>query len=132
MTQQTSFIALQGHEFMNLITFRKTGVAVTTPVWFVEEGGKLYVMTGKDAGKVKRIRANGRAHVGPSDRTGKSLGPVVEAQARILSPDEANYADALLTKKYGIQKRMFDLAGKLRGGMAARTYLEIAPIENRD
>jgi hypothetical protein len=128
--QQTPFVALQGHEFMNLITFRKTGVAVTTPVWFTEEGGKLYVMTGKDAGKVKRIRANGRAQVGPSDRAGKPLGPLVEARARILSPDEARHADALLTRKYGFQKRLFDLAGMFRGGMDGRAYLEIAPVDN--
>lgn len=128
MTQTTApFPALQDQQFMNLTTYRKNGDAVVTPVWFAQEGETLYVMTGAEAGKVKRIRNSGRVQVGPSDRAGKPLGPTIWAKARVLAGDEVQQADKLLGKKYGLQKKMFDAAAALRGGMASRAYLAIVP-----
>ncbi|MBC8161035.1 MAG: PPOX class F420-dependent oxidoreductase [Roseiflexaceae bacterium] len=122
MPTSTSFAALSGHEFMNLTTYRKSGEAMVTPVWFAQDGDTLYVMTSKDAGKVKRIRNTARVQIGPSDRSGKPLGPVELAQGRVLAGQEAKKADELLSKKYGLMKKMFDLAGSLRGG---RDFLAI-------
>jgi general stress protein 26 len=51
-------IPVQGKKYISLTTFRKNGVGVPTPVWFGENGDKLYVMTRSDMGKVKRIRNN--------------------------------------------------------------------------
>ncbi len=128
MTNKQPFSLLQGQQFMNLITFRKTGQSVITPVWFAEDGDQLYVMTGAEAGKVKRIRNNGRAEVGPSDRAGKPLGPTVPAAAQVLTDAASRErANALLNKKYGIMKRAFDLMGMLRGGNANRAFLVIKP-----
>ncbi|MFM7677639.1 MAG: PPOX class F420-dependent oxidoreductase, partial [Roseiflexaceae bacterium] len=70
-----AFDALANQEFMNLITQRKSGADVATPVWFAQDGDRLYVMTGRTAGKVKRIRNNPRVQVAPSDRAGTPLGP---------------------------------------------------------
>ncbi len=50
--------AIAGQKYISLITFRKSGVAVPTPVWFVELNRKLYVITRNDSGKYKRIRNN--------------------------------------------------------------------------
>ena len=44
---------IRGQKYISLTTFRKNGVAVATPVWFGEEGDKLYVMTRSDMGKDK-------------------------------------------------------------------------------
>ena len=109
-----AFENLQAQQFMNLITFRKSGVEVRTPVWFVQDGTSLYVMTGKDAGKIKRIRNNPSIVVEPSDRTGKTLGVAVTA-------------NALLNQKYGFMKRMFDLIALLNGGLKNRAYVVITP-----
>ena len=46
---------IQGRQYMSLISFRKNGTAVPTPVWFSEKDDKLYVMTRSDSGKYKRI-----------------------------------------------------------------------------
>lgn len=127
MTQTTAFSTLQNQEFMNLATYRKSGDAVVTPVWFAQEGDTLYVMTGAEAGKIKRIRNNGRVQVGPSDRGGKPLGPVMWAEARVITGAEAEKADKLLNKKYGLMKKMFDVAGAFRGGAASRAYLALGP-----
>jgi len=124
---ETAFAHLQGHQFMSLTTFRKTGEAVPTPVWFAQEGDKLYVMTQPDSGKVKRIRNNAQVEVAPSDVRGSVLGGTHEAMARILPPDEAHQADRALTKKYGIQKHLFTLLMRLR--RKSFVYLELTPME---
>ena len=118
-----AFANLQGHQFMKLTTFRKTGVAVPTPVWFAQEGDRLYVTTQPDAGKIKRIRHTARVLVEPCTVRGDSLGPSVEARARELDAREGEQANRALTRKYGIQKRLFDLFGMF--SRAQRTYLEI-------
>jgi PPOX class probable F420-dependent enzyme len=76
----------RSQQFMNLITYRKSGQAVRTPVWFVQDGTKLYD-DGEGAGKIKRIRNNPRIVVEPSDRTGKSLGATQPAHAQVTVRD---------------------------------------------
>ncbi len=126
--QTTSYFAgLHRHEFANLITFRKNGQPVVTPVWFAERNGKLYVMTTANAGKVKRIRNNPQVEVGPSDRAGKPLGPTVTARARILPPEEVKVAREALDDKYGLMKAMFDFFMNVRG--VERAWIEISPAE---
>ncbi len=124
-TAQSPFDGLRDQQYMNLITFRKNGEAIKTPVWFVQEGERLYVMTFNNSGKVKRIRNNGRVDVGPSDRAGKPLGTTVTARARVLPASENKRANDLLNKKYGLQKRAFDVVLNLR--RTERAYVEITP-----
>jgi uncharacterized protein len=115
-------------QFINLTTFRKSGIAVVTPVWFAESVGRLYVFTSGESGKVKRIRANGRAEVAACDMRGVALGPQYEARARILPPEQRQRVEALVTRKYGIMKRAFDLMHTLSGAIRKRVYLEIELI----
>ena len=123
-----AFDALANQQFMNLITVRKSGAEIPTPVWFAQSGDRLYVMTGNNAGKVKRIRNNPQVQVAPSDRAGTPLGPSQPAVASVISdPAEAATANALLTKKYGFMKRMFDLMALFNGGAKSRAYLVITP-----
>jgi uncharacterized protein len=125
-TTQTPFSILHKQQYANLFTFRKSGEAVKTPIWFAERGGRLYVMTVMDSGKVKRIRNNGRVQIGPSNSTGKPLGPTVEAQARLLSePQDIQVAKNALDDKYGLMKAVFDFFGTLRG--MDRAWIEITP-----
>ena len=117
------FSNLTNHQFISLTTFRKSGAAVATPVWFALDGNRLVITTDGTSGKVKRIRNNSRVEVAPSDMRGKVLGDVVSAQARILQSEEAKAAEKLLKKKYGLQWTMFGAATRNNG----RIYLEIVP-----
>jgi PPOX class probable F420-dependent enzyme len=92
---------------MNLTTFRKSGVGVTTPVWFAQEGETLYVVTDANSGKTKRLRNNDAVEVGPSDARGKPLGDVLPAHCRILPEAEGQTAWRALLAKYGWQLRLF-------------------------
>lgn len=126
-TTTHAFGNLDGHQFMSLTTYRKAGQAVPTPVWFVADGGKLYVMTMGDSGKAKRIRNNGVVVVAPCKANGEVLGATADGQARQLSTEEGKRANALLNRKYGVMKRLFDLMHLVRGQIGQRVYLEISP-----
>ncbi|MCU1300102.1 MAG: pyridoxamine 5-phosphate oxidase-related, FMN-binding [Candidatus Sulfotelmatobacter sp.] len=92
--------AIRGQKYISLTTFRKDGTKVPTPVWFGEDGDKLYVMTRSDLGKTKRIRNNPQVTVAPSTIRGKVTGPEVAASARILPPGEYAHARQTITRKY--------------------------------
>ncbi len=92
--------AVEGQKYISLTTFRKNGTGVSTPVWFGEDDGKLYVMTRSDMGKTKRIRNNPRVKVARCTIRGKVTGPEFAAQARILPQEEQAHARQTINRKY--------------------------------
>lgn len=111
--------------YLNLETFRKSGVGVKTPVWFVEDGGMLYVRTIANSGKVKRIRNNSQVRVVPSGGRGEPRGEWVDARATLIEEERAGQVDKLLKRKYGVQKNMFDLLGRFNKSDYATLAIEI-------
>ena len=91
---------IQGQQYVSLTTFRKNGVGVATPVWFGEEGGKLYVMTRSDMGKTKRVRNHSGVRVAPCSILGRVTGPEFAATARILPAQEQARARQSINRKY--------------------------------
>ncbi|MGZ4843006.1 MAG: PPOX class F420-dependent oxidoreductase [Candidatus Angelobacter sp.] len=110
--------------YLNLETFRKTGVGVRTPVWFAQDSpadsssrgsSVYYIYSAPDAGKVKRIRNNPRVRVAPCDIRGNLRGAWVDAHARICEDPEAAHGQGLLRRKYGWMKIAGDFFSRLRG-----------------
>jgi PPOX class probable F420-dependent enzyme len=101
-------------KYLNLETYRKTGVPVATPVWFAEANGTFYIYTLAHAGKVKRIRNNPKVRIVPCDARGHPTGEWVTAQARILDAHGAARGHQLLNQKYGWMKRLGDVVSRLR------------------
>ena len=125
------FEGLQGRQYVNLTTFRKDGSPVRTPLWFSEVGGHLYAFTGRNTGKVKRIRNDGGVLVCPCNMRGRPLGPETAGAARLLPSGESSVAKESLNRKYGLQKRAFGPIQRLLG-RGEEVYLEISPApENR-
>jgi hypothetical protein len=91
---------IQNQKYISLKTFRKSGVAVATPVWFGEEDGKLYVMTRSDMGKTKRVRNNPRVSVAPCSIRGKVTGAEFAATARLVPPEDHPRARQAINRKY--------------------------------
>lgn len=120
-----TFLNLRTGQYVALTTYRRNGEPVTTPVWFALEGDRVYVRTARDAGKMKRIRHTPRVRIAPSTWSGKPRAEPVGAVVRILGPDEAERADRLLRRKYGWQRWVPDLMGRIRGTQTA--FLEIRP-----
>jgi PPOX class probable F420-dependent enzyme len=105
-------------KYISLETFRKTGVGVRTPVWFAADAAAphvFYVYSEADAGKIKRIRNNGRLRVAPCDMRGNVRGAWIDGQARIIEGAEDAKARELLRQKYGWMKRTGDFFSRLMG-----------------
>ena len=119
------FEHLRGHKYALLVTYRRDGEGVPTPVWFGLDDGRLYFRTEKRVAKVKRIRANPRVRVAPCTMRGKPLGPAVEGRARILPPEEEERAEAALQANYGVGRRIYEIPQEPLG--LTGHYVEVTP-----
>jgi len=126
-----TFESLRGHKYGLLVTFKRSGEGVPTPIWFgLDEAGRLYVRTGREVAKVRRIRNNPRVRVAPCTVRGKPLGPPIEGTARVLGPEEETHAEASLRSNYGLGRRFYESVGDAVGGVNA-VYLEVVPAAKR-
>ena len=89
-------------KYLSITSFKRDGSGVATPVWFVQEGGRLLIQTDADSGKVKRIRRNPRVLVAPCTATGRLLADPLPAQAELLPDAEVGRVERLLAAKYRI------------------------------
>ena len=127
------FDSLAAERFVALTTFRRTGVAVTTPVWIAGVGNALAVTTPAASGKVKRLRNNDRVQLQPCSRSGKIApgAPTVEATAVILGPDTAHPNEAAAMRKYGLEYRVIvaveAVTRRIRRQTSERLILRIEP-----
>ena len=72
-------------EYINLITYRKDGSSVTTPVWVAPHDNSLVVTTSLNAGKVKRVRNNGKATIHVTNQSGtKKLSENMDVRGSLI------------------------------------------------
>ena len=117
---------LDRHRYVSLITYRRDGREVATPVWFAASGDKLYVFSAGEAGKVKRLRHTARAQVAPCDARGGLRGAWQPATARLITePGLIAQGRAAFLAKYGWQLRTFDFFAGLAGRVRRRAWIEI-------
>ena len=121
--------SLKGEKYISLATFRKTGKAVETPVWFVEDAqddGVLYAFTAGDSGKVKRLRNSGRSRVAACNVRGTVRGEWIDAETTIIDdPGSVGRALRLMRKKYRFSMLIADLGARLTGRFHRRRYLKV-------
>lgn len=116
---------LCAHKRTLLVTFRRSGVPVPTPVWAAEADGRFYVRSERTAGKIKRLRNDARVLVAPCTVRGKPLGAPLEASATVVSAERERIAEQALVRRYGLGRALFEWAfDRLRIDMC---YLEIVP-----
>jgi PPOX class probable F420-dependent enzyme len=122
----SGFDHLRGHKYCLLVTYKRGGEAVPTPVWFGLADGKLYVRSDAGAAKVKRIHTDPRTRLAPCTARGKPLGPPAEGRARVLEHDsETRLAEAALSANYGFGRRIYEGAGEALGTKSV--YLQVTP-----
>lgn len=102
-------------KYLSLESYRKTGKAVRTPVWFAAapddpEGPVIYVYSTADSGKAKRIRREGTVKIALCDSRGRITGEWLAAHAAIVTDVRGM---ALLNRKYRPWKPMMDLFVRL-------------------
>lgn len=126
------FDALEGHNYLSLTTYRRSGEGVPTPVWFAREGGALYVFTDSESGKVKRIRNDPRVTLAPCDLRGRVRGGSAEgiaATARVMDRRESEVADRALAGKYGWRYKASRAYLRFRGKEPQSAFLELRPTD---
>jgi len=132
--EKATFPDLGREQCIALTTFRKTGQAVTTSVWFAQSLGTIYVETHGDAGKLKRLRHTARVTLAPCTYSGKVTGSMSEGNARILTESEERTAtSAAMAKKYGVMRSLFHFVRNARRilqrkAKAGVVYIAIDPI----
>lgn len=112
--------------YVSLATYRRDGREVCTPIWLAGIGTTGYAFSAGHAGKVKRIRANGRARLATCTANGRVTGPWRDARARILTrPEEIAAAYAALRAKYGWAMWLLDVLARLTGRYPRRALIAI-------
>lgn len=112
-----------------LVTFKRSGEGMPTPVNYGVADGKIYVRTDASTGKVKRLRNNPRVVVVPSTLRGKPQGQAAAGIARVLRESEHARADEVIAANWSmpmtVLERSLDKGGAAFG--IATAYIEITP-----
>jgi len=117
---------LAAARYVSLVTRRRDGREVATPVWIASSEGAHYVFSEARAGKVRRIRANPAVRLALCDMRGRVLSGACDATARIVTdPSIVARAYVALRRKYGWQMWLIDLLSRLAGRYDRRAILEI-------
>ena len=112
----------RGRKYCVLVSYRKNGDAIPSPLWFGVGDGKVYVHTG--GVKVKRVERNPRVLVAPSTFRGRPAGPPFAGTARRLSPPDDAAAERSIQANYGLARRVYY---RLFGQRSIGVYLEVTP-----
>jgi len=117
---------LASAKYVAVTTFRRSGVPVTTPVWFapsLDEPGLFAVITVDDTGKTKRLAHTDTVDLQACDVRGKVAtgAPVFHGTARIVR-DAAGVASVrrALVAKYGLPARFSDLTDLVGSGVGLK------------
>tara|TARA_Y100000748_G_scaffold132144_1_gene110885 strand:- start:44 stop:421 length:378 start_codon:yes stop_codon:yes gene_type:complete len=112
-------------EYINLITYKRDKSSVTTPVWVADFSNTLVITTSLNAGKVKRVRNNGKATIYITNQNGsKKLSESLDVKASIIEDiDLKKQAADLIRKKYGMMAKMI-----MKGPDEKRTIIRLEEI----
>lgn len=93
---------LEEARYANLVTFRRDGRPVATPIWHVVLDGRMYFGTMGHSGKARRLRNHSRLRFAVCDAAGKeNFGPWYEGRATLVSDPALNRrVEGLLGRKY--------------------------------
>jgi uncharacterized protein len=125
----SSFTGFDKTRQIVLVTFKRSGEAVPSPINHGVSDGKLYVRTDASTGKVKRLRNNPRVVVVPCSLRGKPRGEAVAGLARILPEAEHAHADRAIAANWSPPMKVLE-RGLDKGSAAfdiAMVYIEITP-----
>ena len=118
-----SLADLQGRKYCVVVTYRRDGEPMPSPVWFGTGNGKLYFQSGATSAKVKRIGRNPQVRVAAASARGRPLAAPFVGTARVLPADEVAEAERWLAANYGVGRRLYS---RLVEGVE-NAYVEVTP-----
>ena len=114
-------------ECIKLVTRRRSGAEVATPVWFVLCNDTACLRTATRFGKVKRLRNDPAVRYAPCDWDGNVSGPWLEGRAELIPANDARATeiDRLLEQKYG--ERRADMNRLMQAEGMEPVFVSITP-----
>ena len=110
-------MAISEEKYVLLTTFRKSGDAVSSPVWIaaLADGGAGFT-TDLDVGKVKRIRHTPRVTLQACSATGKVKpgAEIVEAKAAVMLGADAEPIKKAIRRKYWVMVPLLNVPAMFR------------------
>lgn len=110
-------MAIADEQFISFTTYRRSGEAVSTPVWVVPvSDGRLGFWTAMGTGKTKRLAHTPRVLVQPSDRRGKVTGGTVAVEGTaemVRSGVLFDEVQGRVRAKYGFMTKVTKVLAKL-------------------
>jgi PPOX class probable F420-dependent enzyme len=120
------FEALRGARQALVVTFRRSGDPVPTPVNFgLDDEGRLYFRSEPHVAKIRRIRRDPHVRVCPCNLRGKPTGPVAEGRARVVPAAEEEHAARTVASNWSAPMRVFERGGERFG--VSTVYVEVTP-----
>jgi PPOX class probable F420-dependent enzyme len=105
---------LSKFKYINIETFRKNGMGVQTPIWFIIYQGLIYFRTDAKSGKVKRIRNNPHVRIAPCDIRGNLKGSWFDGKVNFADSTESSMVYSMIDKKYGFVTTLIRVLNKIR------------------
>ncbi len=126
MPASPELLALADQRYVSLVTFRKTGVPVATPVWLARDRDSLIVTTIEGTGKVKRLRNDPRVRLAPSTIRGKVADDATWVDAVATIEPMTPALSSILGTKYGLMYRLNGWMQSRRGSRPESVILRIS------
>jgi len=119
------FDALRGARQCLVVTFKRSGEGVPTPVNFGLSDGRVYFRSEPRSAKIARLRRNPRVLIAPCNIRGKPTGPVAEGTARVVESAEVARAEAAVAANWSAP--MTALERGLERMPLGLAYVEVTP-----
>jgi uncharacterized protein len=104
--------SLQTGKYINLLTYKKNGEPVSTPVWFIFKDNKIFIRTSNKSGKFKRIKNNKNVKFALCNIRGKIKGEWHNGFAK-LEPNN-RWVFSKINEKYGIFAYLMNILYKIK------------------
>lgn len=110
-------MSLGDEKYVSVATFRRSGLAVSTPTWVTQlPDGRLGFWTSSASGKAKRLRSSSRMTLQPCNARGKvkaGAEPVEATAQMVTSGVDFDDVRRKIKKKYGAMVAITSLLNKL-------------------
>lgn len=104
--------SLETGNYINLLTYKKNGQPVSTPVWFIFEDKKIFIRTSDKSGKFKRIKNNKNVKFALCNIRGKIKGEWHNGLAKVEPNNK--WVFPKINKKYGIVAHLLNILYKIK------------------
>lgn len=130
-------MSISDEKYIALTTYRKSGEAVTTPVWVNPvSDGRIGFWTSMGSGKTKRMKNNPQVAVQASDSRGRAKSgstPITGTAEMIQSGPLFDEVQVKGKKKYGVMVTISKLVGQIAGQRkSGQTYADTVVLIRLD